>query len=174
MLKGRRVVLRPIEPEHLAVYVRWFTDVEVLEYLGHFRPMNQAQEQAWYERQNQDPDSINFAVELDGRHIGGTGLHLHDHKNQSAEVGLFIGEKDLWNQGLGQDILATIVDYGFANLNLHRIYLRVFAENARAIHAYEKVGFVHEGRFREAEWRHGRWHDTVFMSILSQEWKARL
>jgi RimJ/RimL family protein N-acetyltransferase len=173
MLKGKRVVLRPIEPEHLAAYVRWMADTEMLEYFGLFRPLNLAQEQAWYERQNQDPDSINFAVEFDGRHIGGTGLRLHDHQNQSAEAGLFIGEKDLWNQGLGQDILTTIVGYGFANLNLHRIYLRVFAENARGIHAYEKVGFVHEGRFREAEWRHGRWHDMLFMSILKQEWEAR-
>lgn len=173
MLKGKRVVLRPIEPEHLAAYVRWMADTEVLAYLGPFRPMNSAQEQAWYERQNQDPDSINFAVEFDDRHIGGAGLHLRDHKSQNAEAGLFVGEKDLWNQGLGQDILTTIVDYGFANLNLHRIYLRVFAENVRGIHAYENVGFVHEGRFREAEWRHGRWHDILFMSILKQEWEAR-
>lgn len=173
MLKGKRVVLRPIESQDLPAYVHWMADTDMLEYFGFYRPMNLAQEQAWYDRQNQDPDSINFAVELDGRHIGGSGLHLHDHKNQSAEVGLFIGEKDLWNQGLGQDILRTNVDYGFANLNLHRIYLRVFAENERGIRAYEKVGFVHEGRFREAEWRHGRWHDLLFMSILRQEWEAR-
>ncbi len=173
MLKGKRVVLRPIEAPDLPAYVRWMADTDLLAYFGFYRPMNLAQEQAWYDRQNQDPDVINFAVELDGHHIGGTGLHLHDHKNQGAEVGLFIGEKDLWNQGLGQDILRTIVDYGFAQLNLHRICLRVFSENTRGIRAYEKVGFVHEGRFREAEWRHGRWHDLLLMSILRQEWEAR-
>jgi RimJ/RimL family protein N-acetyltransferase len=43
--------------------------------------------------------------------------------------------------------------------------------NARGVHAYEKVGFVHEGRFREADWRHGRWQDTLFMSILRHEWR---
>ena len=77
----------------------------------------------------------------------------------------------VWDQGLGQDTLRAMLDYGFDHLNFHRIYLRVFAENARAIHAYEKVGFVHEGRFREDNWRHGRWQDTLFMSVLRREWR---
>ena len=171
MLYGKRIVLRPIELEHLPNYVRWFADTDVLAYFGPYLPMNQAQEQAWYERQNNDPTTVNFAAELDGQHIGGGGLFRLGDRNQSAEVGLLIGEKSLWNQGLGQDILTTLVDYGFGYLNLHRIFLRVFAENTRAIRAYEKVGFVHEGRFREAEWRHGRWQDMLFMSILRREWK---
>ena len=171
MLQGNRITLVPIEREHLPNYVRWFADPDVLMYFGPYLPLNLAGEEAWYERQNNDPSVVNFAAELDGQHIGGGGLIGLNQRHQSAEVGLFIGEKSLWNQGLGQDILATLVAYGFDILNLHRIYLRVFAENIRAIRAYEKVGFVHEGRFREAEWRHGRWHDMLFMSVLRQEWE---
>jgi len=173
MLCGQRVVLRPIEPEHLPNYVRWFADPEVLAYFGPYRPMNAAQEKDWYEQQNRDRSMVNFAIEYDGRHIGGCGFGRLDHANQNAEVGLVIGEKSLWNQGLGKEVLATIVAYGFDYLNLHRIYLRVFAQNQRAIHAYEQVGFVHEGRFREAEWRHGQWQDMLYMSILRQEWRGR-
>ena len=65
-----------------------------------------------------------------------------------------------------------MLDYGFDQLNFHRIYLRVFAENIRGVHAYEKIGFVHEGRFRETNWRHGRWQDLLVMSILRREWYA--
>jgi len=128
-----------------------------------------AQEQVWYEAQNKDSSVINFAAEYEDQHIGGGGFCNINHASQNAEVGLFIGEKSLWDQGLGQDMLTTLVAYGFDYLNLHRIYLRVFGENQRAIHAYEQVGFVREGRFREAEWRHGRWHDILFMSILRHE-----
>jgi RimJ/RimL family protein N-acetyltransferase len=173
MLRGQRVVLRPIEPEHLPNYVRWFADPDVLAYFGPYRPMNLAQEQAWYVHQNEDASMINFACEYEGRHIGGGGFGDLNHANQSAEVGLLIGEKALWDQGLGKDMLATLVAYGFDYLNLHRIYLRVFAQNQRAIHAYEQVGFVLEGRFRESEWRHGRWQDMLYMSILRHEWEAR-
>jgi RimJ/RimL family protein N-acetyltransferase len=172
MLKGERIVLRPIEPEHLPNYVRWFADPEVLAYFGPYRPMNMANEQAWYEAQNKDASMVNFACELEGRHIGGCGLFRINHAQQNAEVGLLIGEKSLWDQGLGKDILRTIVSYGFDYLNLHRIYLRVFPDNMRAVHAYEQIGFVREGCFREAEWRHGRWHDLLYMSVLRHEWDS--
>ena len=173
MLHGKRVILRAIEPGDLPNYVRWFADPEVLAYFGPYRPMNLAQEQAWYQQQNENRGSINFAIDFEERHIGGCGFAGLDAANQHAEVGLFIGEKGLWDQGLGKDTLATLVGYGFDFLNLHRIYLRVLADNQRAVHAYEQVGFRHEGRFREAEWRHGRWLDLLYMSILRPEWGTR-
>lgn len=173
MLQGQRVVLRPIEKEHLPNYVRWLADADVLMYFGAYLPMNQASEESWYESQNQNPAVVNFAVELAGQHIGGAGFFDINHRNQRAEVGLFIGEKAFWNQGLGQDILDTLVAYGFDYLNLHRIYLRVFPDNERGVRAYEKVGFVHEGRMRQTEWRHGRWHDLLLLSILRHEWRPK-
>jgi RimJ/RimL family protein N-acetyltransferase len=163
MLCGKRVILRAIEPPDLPNYVRWFADPEVLAYFGLYQPQNLAQEQTWYERQNENSSSVNFAIDFEGRHVGGCGFANIDAKNQHAEVGLFIGEKALWDQGLGKDVLATLVNYGFDFLNLHRIYLRVFANNQRAVHAYEQIGFVHEGRFRETKWRHGRWLDFLYM-----------
>ena len=59
-----------------------------------------AQEEAWWEGQNKDFGRINFAVMFEGRHIGGSGYASLDRKNQNGEVGLFIGEKSLWSQGL--------------------------------------------------------------------------
>jgi RimJ/RimL family protein N-acetyltransferase len=171
MLQGDKIILRAIEPDDLPNYVRWLNDPEVLAYFGFYRPMSLAQEQAWYEGQAKHDDTLNFAVEYEGRHVGGCGFANLDRTGQKAEVGLFIGVKSLWDQGLGKDTLTTLVRYGFDYLNLHRIYLRVFAENARAVHAYEQVGFVHEGRFRESEWRHGRWQDMLYMSVLRDEWK---
>ena len=173
MLTGERIVLKPIEPEHLPNYVRWFADPDVLEHFGSYRPMNLAQEQAWYARQNGASDTVNFACETGGVHIGGCGFANLNHQQQSSEVGLFIGEKSYWDRGFGKEMLRVLLDYGFDYLNLHRIYLRVFAGNARAVHAYEGVGFVHEGCHREAEWRHGAWQDLLYMSVLRREWQAR-
>ena len=90
---------------------------------------------------------------------------------QYSNLGGIYLKKSLWDQGLGKDMLRTLVGYGFDYLNLHRIYLRVFAANQRAVHAYEQVGFVHEGRFREVEWRRGQWQDLLYMSILRHEWQ---
>ena len=171
MLHGELVRLRPIEREDLPNYLRWINDPDVLAYFGTYLPYNMVKEESWFERMNQDASVLNFAIEYEGQHVGGCGFVNINHRHQSSEVGLFIGEKSFWDKGLGQDTLRVMLDYGFDFLNLHRIYLRVFVENERGVHAYEKVGFVHEGRFREAEWRHGRWQDMLIMSVLRPEWR---
>ncbi len=69
--------------------------------------------------------------------------------------------------------MTLLLRHGFATLNLNRIYLRVYAENKRAIRTYEKAGFVHEGRMRQGVYKHGKYFDVLFMSVLREEWDAR-
>lgn len=172
MIRGKRVVLRAIEREDLPNYVEWLNDPAVLEYFGRNVPLSLAQEEQWYEQMLGDSSVQNFAVEFEGRHVGGAGFSKIDGRNASAEVGLFIGLSELWDQGLGGDVLQALVRFGFEQMNLHRIYLRVFTGNKRAVHLYEQVGFRHEGRWRDAEYRDGRYHDMLWMSILRDEWSG--
>ena len=65
-----------------------------------------------------------------------------------------------------------MVGHAFEVLGLHRIGLSVFAFNERAIRSYRSVGFVVEGRAREAIWREGRWWDEISMSLLADDWAA--
>jgi diamine N-acetyltransferase len=171
MIQGERIQLRAIEREDLPNYVKWFNDPAVLTFFGRVEPLGLAEEEQWYEHQLQDKSTFNFAVELEGQHVGGAGFSRIDGRNARAEVGLFIGIPELWDQGLGRDVLQTLLRFGFEQLNLHRIGLQVFAGNERAIHLYETVGFQHEGRWRQAEYRHGRYHDMLWMSVLRHEWK---
>lgn len=169
MIYGDHVVLRAIEREDLPDYVQWLNDPSVLEYFGSQVPLSLAQEEKWYEDMLRDPSFRAFAVEFEGQHVGGAGLSNIDGRNASAEVGLFIGLPEMWDRGLGFDVLNTLVRFGFEQMNLNRIYLRVFAGNERAIHLYEKAGFRHEGCWRQADFRHGRYHDLLWMSILREE-----
>jgi len=170
MIYGDRIILRAIEREDLPDYVRWLNDPAVLAYFGDQVPLSLAREESWYNDMLQDPSIRAFAVEFEGQHIGGAGFGNIDGRNASAEVGLFIGLPEMWDRGLGYDVLKTMVRFGFEQMNLHRIYLRVFAGNERAIHLYEKAGFRHEGCWRQAAFRHGRYHDLLWMSILREEW----
>jgi RimJ/RimL family protein N-acetyltransferase len=172
MIQGERVVLRAIEREDLPNYVEWLNDSRVLEYFGQVFPFSLAQEEMWYEGQLKDSSTCNFAIEFEGRHVGGAGFSNIDGRNSNAEVGLFVGIPELWDQGLGYDTLTMLVRFGFEEMNLHRIYLRVFAGNKRGIHLYEKVGFQHEGCWRQGEFRHGHYHDLLWMSILRDEWSG--
>ena len=76
-------------------------------------------------------------------------------------------------RGYGTDAMRVIVGYGFREMGLHRIQLGVAPFNPAGIRAYEKAGFVEEGRYRESVLHDGRWYDEVLMSILDHEWAAR-
>jgi RimJ/RimL family protein N-acetyltransferase len=170
MIYGDRVILRAVEREDLPDYVQWLNDPAVLEYFANQVPLSRAQEEKWYDDMLQDPSFQAFSIEFEGQHVGGAGFSNIDGRNARAEVGLFIGLPEMWDRGLGFDVLKTLVQFGFEQMNLNRIHLQVFAGNQRGIHLYEKAGFRHEGCWRQAEFRHGRYHDLLWMSILREEW----
>lgn len=102
--------------------------------------------------------------------IGVTSLINIDYKNRNAECIIDIGEKDFWGKGYAKEALKLLLDYAFLEMNLHRVSLRVFSFNEKAIRLYEKIGFKHEGTSRQCLFRNGRWHDIIHMGILHDEY----
>jgi RimJ/RimL family protein N-acetyltransferase len=88
-------------------------------------------------------------------------------------VGLFIGDKSCWNKGYGTEVMRLLLRHGFGTLNLNRIFLRVDEDNYGGIRAYEKAGFLLEGRERMGGYRNGKYHDILRMSVLRSEWEER-
>jgi len=172
VIKGDRIYLRAVEMTDLEACVRWMNDPEVTRYLatGLF-PISRLAEHAWLERASRgdSPTDRHFAICLiDGdRHIGNAGLHHIDRTNRIAELGIMIGEKDCWSQGLGTDVIRTLTDFAFSQANFRRIYLRVFSHNPRAIRCYEKAGFAHEGRLRAQMFKDGRYVDEILMGTFA-------
>lgn len=169
MIYGERIILRAVERKDLPRYVQWLHDPAMREHFGCVAPLSLAQAEARYEKMLEDPTVRAFAIEFEGQHVGGAVFKNLDSRNASAEVGLFIGPPELWDRGLEQDVLHTLVRFGFEQMNLHRIYLRALADDERAIHLYEQAGFRHEGRWRQAELCRGRHHDLLWMSILRDD-----
>jgi RimJ/RimL family protein N-acetyltransferase len=71
--------------------------------------------------------------------------------------------------GIGTAAIARLVEFGFVRRNLRRIHLQAISSNIGAIRAYEKAGFVVEGRQREHAWVRGAYEDIVLMGILRSE-----
>jgi RimJ/RimL family protein N-acetyltransferase len=86
-----------------------------------------------------------------------------------ASLAVGIDDKGRLGAGLGCEAIRLVLLYAFEVLNLHRVSVRAVAYNARALRAYQKCGFVEEGREREAALVDGKWHDDVIMGILSPE-----
>lgn len=174
MLYSQRLTLRAIEREDLPRYHQWFNDPEVRQNTSAFAPISMDAETDWYEQQRKDTSTYNFAMVItaEDRHIGTVSLKSIKYPVRSAELGLAIGDKSQWGQGYAQEALRTVVQFGFDELNLHRIWLRVVATHARAIHCYVKCGFKEEGRLRGAHYGQGRQNDLLIMSILHPEYAS--
>ncbi len=105
--------------------------------------------------------------------VGIVRLAPVDVANRSARLGIGILDPARLGQGLGTEAIRLVLAYGFDRLGLHRVSLTVLADNARAVAAYTRCGFVVEGRFRDTLFRDGIWHDDLSMAILEPQWRAQ-
>jgi RimJ/RimL family protein N-acetyltransferase len=178
MVASGRVFLRPFDAADAETYRRWRADARPMALAGwqERAPLSHAAVERRIARlaEEQGTDVFTFVLCLaDGeRPIGEVMLVDIDRVNGSAQVGIFIGEPDEWGKGYGTDAVRAIVDFGFGELRLERIWLEVWTENPRARRAYEKVGFTREGTLRSDRWEDGRLTDGDLMSILRDEWQA--
>lgn len=112
--------------------------------------------------------TVSFVVDLDGTAVGGASLFDVDSFARHAEAGINL-VPSARGRGIGTAAIVQLVEFGFVRLNLRRIHLQAIASNTAAIRAYEKAGFVIEGRQRQHAWVRGRYEDIVRMGILRSE-----
>lgn len=170
-LVGKKIRLRPVEPEDVSLLQRWMNDPPALDWLGGLLPRSRREEQAWAARASIDPKRPTFIIQT---HIGlDIGLIMLRVSDSHAELGIGIHNARYWSRGYGQDAVEVFVDGAFRALPLHRIELFVLPDNLRAIRCYEKAGFAREGLLRKYQFARGKMRDVVVMSILHEEWVQR-
>ncbi len=176
MLRGERVLLRAPTRADLPTFVRWFNDPEVTQFLaGNMWPLSPEAEERWFDDMLEKHEMVVCIEAVDipgvqgGVTIGNCGLHNVSQIHRHAELGIVIGEKDYWGKGYGADAIKTLLRYAFEELNLHKVYLRVHDFNPRGMRCYQKCGFREEGRLRQHIFRHGQWHDEIWMGVLRDE-----
>lgn len=156
------------------IVARWSQDTEYHR-LGDddwAYPQSVKQAREWLERDSDRRFPFLIRTRSDDRLIGDIGLWIESWAHGEAWVGIGIGERDYWGHGYGTDAMRLILRFAFAELNLERVSLGVYAYNSRAIRSYEKAGFRREGVVRGECRRDGQRWDSVFMGILRDEWLA--
>jgi RimJ/RimL family protein N-acetyltransferase len=93
----------------------------------------------------------------------------YQHRSGSLAITL---TKTYHGRGYGSEAMDWILDWAFLHGNLHSVNLRTFSFNTQAIKAYERVGFVRDGRQRESVWFNREWHDEFIYSMLESDWEA--
>lgn len=142
-------------------------------------PFNEDGERKWLERHSQAPAAdgkddviMTFGLKGEDRALGNSGLHRISMIHRNAEWGIAILRPEEWGKGYGREVAGAMLRYGFDTLNLHRIYLRVNADNERGVRAYQAAGFKDEGVMRQHIFVDGKYVDLRMMGMLRNEWRA--
>ncbi|HVP43773.1 MAG TPA: GNAT family protein [Terriglobales bacterium] len=175
MIRLGDVVLRPLEPRDVASLYSFRNDWEVIQYLGGFSAgYSRKNLEEWVTAHRNRADEVLWTIAdaCSDKSIGHVGLYKIDNRVRKAEFAIVIGDRGSWGKGLGRKVTQAVVDWGFEQLNLHKVSLSVLAFNKRAIELYRSLGFRQEGALRDEQFRSGRYHGLVLMSLLDREWRA--
>ena len=171
MIYGKKINLRAIERKDIEKFRQWRNNSEIRKRCREFKLINPTKQEQWYEDLTQDYNEIMFSIEINHNQlIGCCGLCYIDWHVREAEVSIYIGSSKHQNKGYATDALFTLVDYGFQEVNLHRIWAEIYEFNIPSIKLFEKVGFKREGQLRENYFVDGRYWDSYRYSILENEW----
>jgi len=173
ILKGSRIILRPLKVKDAENYVRWFSDKEVMKYFNQeVWKITLEKEKTAIRKLQRSKTGMSWAIELGGKHIGGTGFQL-DKRRKTVRWGIIIGDKKEWGQGYAVESARLCAKYIFKKLNYERMDLLVEMGNEKALKAYKKAGFKLEGVMRSDGCNKllKRRIDSGVMSILKNEYK---
>lgn len=162
--------LRPLEREDLKFVHRLNNDAKIMSYWFE-KPYEAFVElQELYDKHIHDQSERRFILELDGQMVGLVELMEIDYIHRRAEFQIIIDPKF---QGHGYAVSATklAMKYAFHVLNLHKLYLVVDKVNEKAIHVYEKVGFIREGELIDEFFVDGTYHDAIRMCIFQHQYQ---
>lgn len=98
-----------------------------------------------------------------------TGPNDTHHRNAMIGISLADGFR---GKGYGGEAINWALDWAFQHAGLHRVCIGTFSYNPNALKLYRKLGFVEEGREREALYHRRAWHDVVNLSMLEHEWEV--
>jgi aminoglycoside 6'-N-acetyltransferase len=160
------VVLVPVREEHIEALVEMLGEPSVARWWLGADPADRRSQLEL------EPDTVGFAVlALPEREIIGflQTAEETDPEFRHAGIDLFLTSARQ-GQGLGPDAIRTAVRWLIAERGHHRITIDPAADNARAVRAYEKVGFRRVGILRQYQrFADGTWRDGVLMDLLADE-----
>lgn len=174
MLKGQRLLLRPMTLDDVSKIHEFYQDIELYG-LDSAAPRTTTWERTRSIFEDYIRDDVNkavFAIEVEQKFIGFCSLMHLQQRHGNLELGITIGDRAYWGQGYGRETIKLMLHYAFHYLGARRIELTTHAKNERAIRCYRACGFVEEGRPRQVVWIEGEYVDLVNMGVLRSEWQA--
>ncbi len=131
LFETERIVLRKMTAQDIEIYHTWRNDTGVMQTTAPLLDVYRMEETEEFVQQrilgSRSSKCYIILEKQTNKPIGITSLINIDPKNQNAECIIDIGEKEVWGKGYGSEAMKLLLDFGFLEMNLHRISLRVFS-----------------------------------------------
>ena len=164
-------IIRLIEKRDIELARQLHNDDSTLFQLTDVTHVSECQQEKWFETVSLSNKSRRYSIfhANSGSFIGIFRLDNIDYINRNLCVGLDI-VSEMRGRGFAKGIYKYFMDYYFLQHGFQRLYLTVLSDNKIALNLYSSLGFVEEGRQREAIFRNGKFIDLICMSVLSHEY----
>lgn len=168
---GEKIELRPITSDDTENVLKWRNSSIVKPYFIHQEDITIQEHLNWLETKVNTGNVVQFIMfDIEtNKPFGSVYLQDIDPVHKKAEYGIFIGEQEYIGKGIGSIIAKYMIEYAFNGLKLHRVYLRVFEDNERAIKSYEHAGFVKEALLHDDVYVNGEYKNIVLMGAVNKE-----
>ncbi len=171
-VRGNVITLRPITENDTKDIVRWRNSEEVRKYFLDRSDISEQSHNNWLKNKVFTGEVAQFVIMINETKVsvGTTFIKDLDFHSKKGEFGIFIGDPGQRGKGVGFEATKLITEYGFDILKLNKIYLRVLANNHRAIATYKRVGYKVDGTLRKDFYDNGTYLDVCVMSVLKNEY----
>lgn len=159
------VSLRPAQKNDSDFLFAMINDADLVRWNANFKPVDQASHAQWLDATLNSATKKLFIIEQDNVPIGSTQLIDIDPAHQNAELTIRIIQPHQ-GKGYGREAVNQLCDYARNTLKLHRVWLRVFHTNPRALKSYEHAGFKQEGVMKDGAKIDGKFVDVIVMGKL--------
>ena len=169
-IKGTKVALRKMDYNDTDLIIRWRNSDYIREHFIYQGYFTKESHENWIKTMIETGKVVKLMIgdmEDNYKAVGSIYIRDIDRTNNKAEYGIFIGEESARGRGIGSEAAALMIQYCFNVIKLHRLFLRVFADNKQAIKSYENAGFVKEANLKEDVYINGKYRDIVLMGIIT-------
>ena len=174
MIKGKKVGLRAVEKEDLPFLRDWRNIPDFRKNFREVRELSLTDQEVWF-NSLQNSKYINYmftVVDLNtNKPIGAAGLLYINWIIRSADFSFYIGDENKYigNDGIAKEATKLLIDYGFNNLNLHKIWMELYEFDKEKINFFIKeFKFKQDGLLRDNCFEGGSYHDSLIISLLDK------
>lgn len=165
------IVLRPMTYQDTDMIINWRNKESVRRNFIYQACFTRQGHENWIHTMIETGKAVQMIIleEAGNRPVGSVYIRDIDAIHHKGEYGIFIGEESARGKGYGTAAARLMIRYAFRELKLHRLFLRVYADNMQAIGSYEKAGFRREAYLRDDVCINGSYRDIVLMAVLEDE-----